>query len=774
MYSFRFFSLLVLLFLWLGSLPALRASFGQPEGFLADESINETLIYPGVVWYEVTGRDGGQPQVVHIVRVDIAEPHLSMKSLLGERFVSEASGQFFRRSHVSHLQEDNDSLVAINTAFFEISNTQAPRGVILQDGKIYKQPEPGRFSFLSTADGIPYIGNFSFTGMVRHAGSSRPLVGINPYSLTGAQLGLYRQPWDRSPGSTGSFSGIDKTEVVVEILEEIAADSPEGLSRIRGRVVEVRDRESPVVIADGHIVLSGAGTSRALLLPMEPGDIVETEWRLQGSSIADLNWNEVVEASPGTSLLVVDGERRSSSLMNVDHWNNRHPRSAIGIRADQTQLLLMLVEGRQTGRAAGMSLHRVGEYMQHLGALNALEFDGGGSSSMVAKVNGAPRRLNTPSDGSERYVPAGLGVQLVAEPENTFFQNIRISGDAELAVISWETARPSVSRLKYGRASLDHFSPDNRQRVTRHSATIQALEQGKNHYGRLVAETATGRETSPLLTIPFAAVDEVIVDDSGASFQGTWNSGSFGTPWAGGYRWANTVTGEATHTASFVPNLTIAGYYDVYSWYVPGTNRSGDARYQILHADGVEEVRIDQRTQGEQWQLLAEDLRFEAGSSASVTIDNQSAESGLAVMADAVRWVLRNADSGGDESVPHWWLTHYFGEDLPELEQDVDGDGNTVKEEFIWGTDPTNSQSRVRKQLEYAGDGQWYLAFSPYLPNRNYQLWSRNTFDASDWVLTDMVAHSDIKASRGYFELDLETPYERRFFQIRANLIGEE
>lgn len=615
--------------------PVAVASFGEPEGFLTEETVRETLLYPGVVWYEVVGRDSGQPQVVHIVTVAIDEPHLRMKSLLGERFVNQAGNQFFRRSQVSHLQADNDSLVAINTAFFDISNTMAPRGLIIQDQQIYKQPEPGRVAFLYSEQGIPYIGNFTFRGTVRHGESSRSLIGINPYTLSGAQLGLYRQPWDRSPGSTGSFSGNQKTEVVVEELEFISARSPGELSQMRGRVIEVRDQQEPVVIEQGHFVLSGAGTTRALLLPMKAGDMVEVEWQLQGRS-EGLHWNDIVEATPGSSFLVNNGVRQTSSIMNTDHWNNRHPRSAMGISEDQKQLLIMLVEGRQSGRAAGMSLHRVGEYMLHLGALNALEFDGGGSSSIVAKVDGAARRLNTPSDGSERYVPAGLGVQVVQEESNAFFKDVRISADADLAVVSWATAEPAAARLRYGRARLDHYSADSGSTSTRHSATINALQAGKVHYARIVAQTRTGQEVSELLTIPFSE------------------------------------------------------------------------------------------------------------------------------------------DGGEPGGVPHWWLSHHFGEDIPDVAVDVDGDGQTVYEEFVWGTDPTNPKSRLRKQMRSAEDGHWYLEFAPYLSTRSYALWSRSDLNDGEWIETGLFAIFDPRQSKGYFEWEPGAELNRQFFHVKAEIITVE
>ena len=53
-----------------------------------------------------------------------------------------------------------------------------------------------------------------------------------------------------------------------------------------------------------------------------------------------------------------------------------------------------------------MTLAELAGYFQKLGAVQALNFDGGGSSSMV--LNG--RVVNRPSDGAERSVSMGLGI----------------------------------------------------------------------------------------------------------------------------------------------------------------------------------------------------------------------------------------------------------------------------------------------------------------------------------------------------------------------------
>jgi exopolysaccharide biosynthesis protein len=84
----------------------------------------------------------------------------------------------------------------------------------------------------------------------------------------------------------------------------------------------------------------------------------------------------------------------------------RNPRTLAGVKADGT-LLLVTVDGRRPGRA-GMSLPEAARLMRSLGALDALNLDGGGSTAMIVRG----RVVNRPSDRvGERAVGDGVFVE---------------------------------------------------------------------------------------------------------------------------------------------------------------------------------------------------------------------------------------------------------------------------------------------------------------------------------------------------------------------------
>jgi hypothetical protein len=92
-----------------------------------------------------------------------------------------------------------------------------------------------------------------------------------------------------------------------------------------------------------------------------------------------------------------------------------HPRTAIGYSKNEKLLYIVVVDGRQPFYSEGITLAELASLMIELGAHNAMNFDGGGSSALVIRgSDGGPRVLNSPIDqyipGRERPVANHLGI----------------------------------------------------------------------------------------------------------------------------------------------------------------------------------------------------------------------------------------------------------------------------------------------------------------------------------------------------------------------------
>jgi exopolysaccharide biosynthesis protein len=86
-------------------------------------------------------------------------------------------------------------------------------------------------------------------------------------------------------------------------------------------------------------------------------------------------------------------------LCNLDsvRFNlTRHPRTALGI-TDDYHLLLVTVDGRHA-EAAGMNMWELQDLMKQLDCSEAMNFDGGGSTTMYIKGKTENGVVNYPSD----------------------------------------------------------------------------------------------------------------------------------------------------------------------------------------------------------------------------------------------------------------------------------------------------------------------------------------------------------------------------------------
>jgi exopolysaccharide biosynthesis protein len=84
----------------------------------------------------------------------------------------------------------------------------------------------------------------------------------------------------------------------------------------------------------------------------------------------------------------------------------RHPRTSVGFSRDSSTLFMLAVDGRSES-SGGMTLSELASMMRHVGAWHAMNFDGGGSTTMV--IDGV--LVNRPSDQTgERAVGNALMV----------------------------------------------------------------------------------------------------------------------------------------------------------------------------------------------------------------------------------------------------------------------------------------------------------------------------------------------------------------------------
>ncbi|QDV73591.1 fibronectin type III domain-containing protein [Botrimarina mediterranea] len=129
-------------------------------------------------------------------------------------------------------------------------------------------------------------------------------------------------------------------------------------------------------------------------------------------------------------------------------------------------------------------------------------------------------------------------------------------------------------------------------------------------------------------------------DDAGVTFSGGWSNSTssiyFGDAGDVPYRYASTSLTE-TATVQYRPDLPEAGFYPVYTWARPGTDRATDQLYRVHHSGGATEVKVNHQMVGNGLVYLGT-YYFDEGTEGYVEISNKSSEAGKVVIADMIRF----------------------------------------------------------------------------------------------------------------------------------------
>ena len=143
--------------------------------------------------------------------------------------------------------------------------------------------------------------------------------------------------------------------------------------------------------------------------------------------------NDIAEAVGGSIMLVKDGQLVVSGGGN--YYDTRASRTCVGITADN-RVVLMVMDGRQEPVSAGGSAIEIAQVMLDAGCVVAMNLDGGGSTTFVAKEEGADELsvVNRPSDGYARSVSSSLMVVSTAKPSNEFDHAI-VSADYDYLTV---------------------------------------------------------------------------------------------------------------------------------------------------------------------------------------------------------------------------------------------------------------------------------------------------------------------------------------------------
>jgi len=317
---------------------------------------------PGVT-YKVYS---GHPRI-NAVDVDMSKSQIKMRPVT-------ASYSFNQLKDVRDHARDSGAIAAINANYFKTGGV--PLGTLMVDGEWVSGPLYDRVALGFTDGGYARIARVGLHGTLYTSNPDHPELWINNVNQphrTGSRCILYTRRWGERVTFpyAGCMVAVDASGQVLDKAEKVMA------------------------IPYGGFVL--ADSKKSPIANLKPGDLVHVKWQTN-----PIGWENVKQAVSGGPLLLQDGKFAFDlkSEKFPANWTGGHivARTACGITADD-HLIMATFEGPHT-------LFDVAKFFLKMGCTEAMNLDGGGSTTMV--VNGATVTRN--SSASQRHVAVALGV----------------------------------------------------------------------------------------------------------------------------------------------------------------------------------------------------------------------------------------------------------------------------------------------------------------------------------------------------------------------------
>lgn len=324
---------------------------------------------------------------INVLEIDLEDRYTDITLLTSSDGVG-------KTQNLKTMATNNNCIAAINGDFFAASSGKGhSMGIAINDNELISSSYNGNLTsdsfatFLLNNKSNPFYEFISNTITLtsKKTKESIEVSEINKYPDSYNIPAIYTEAFGEY--SIGSKENLEMTEVVVK----------------NNKVTEIRVNKEAVQIPKNGYVISATGEGAEFLTQnFKVGTRVDLDIE------TSFNIKNIKFAISGGALLVKDGEIPETFSSNI---TGTHPRTAIGTSKDGETLYLVTVDGRQTS-SIGMTQQELAEFLVEINVYNAINLDGGGSTTMVAKNLGDNflSTINSPSGGSLRAVINGIGV----------------------------------------------------------------------------------------------------------------------------------------------------------------------------------------------------------------------------------------------------------------------------------------------------------------------------------------------------------------------------
>lgn len=324
---------------------------------------------------------------VNVLKVNIEDANITLAPVQSKK-------ELGLKEPLVDLLYTNGAVAGVNSDFFGMKGTHSvPFGTAVTNGTVISSSDDRNIgvndysTFFIDKNNMPFMDflkiNFEFLN------NGVKNIDINAINKAGDQV--YAMKFDKNGGE--NTSALDSR--FPNLVKIVVEDNVISYISLKGEVVTVPENGYIIVINeqwfDEKVDLFSVGQT--------------AEFRINSS----IDLNNINTAISGGAKILDNGSISPNPGALVSP-TSRQPRTALGITEDGKELIFMVVDGRT--HSIGATQDELGYLLLNYGAYNAMNFDGGGSSTMVVKTLDDPWLTikNTLSEGSQRKVINGLGV----------------------------------------------------------------------------------------------------------------------------------------------------------------------------------------------------------------------------------------------------------------------------------------------------------------------------------------------------------------------------